>query len=269
MSSSCTALSAQLSVWVDHSASCHKQNLARLPLHPPLYNDAAVAEPPASARFVFVGGMHLSGTTVVERLISTHPNATGLRPDLVSFGTPPQLAGCRYSAAKRVCEAPEQEGLFLTRMFAALKPSSRWNASLATPCPFPKGVPRMGFSGIEPNLVWNASYPPGPIDYVRVRRTLWHDWNPFWERDADLFVAKDIPSLTRAFLLQRAFGPQRSREVLVVVRRTVKLEPLDSPSEGDRAPWCSYAPGTAFAAPPAACDAPGALLGRGGAPRLP
>ena len=49
MSSSCTALGAQLSVWVDHSASCHEQNLARLPLHPPLYNDAAVAAPLVAA----------------------------------------------------------------------------------------------------------------------------------------------------------------------------------------------------------------------------
>jgi len=220
--------------WWDQQAPC--QTLPPKVLSDPVYNDAAREEPPSDATFVFVGGLHYSGTSAVERLISSHPEASGLRPDLVTFETDPQLEGCLWKAATLACRAAENEGLFLTKQFQRLHPRNRCNQTLCLAhnctcprCSWPPQLPTMGFQAYMPNFEWTATFPPA-VDFGKVRRTLWADWSPFWEvgrRDGlkghhegrhgpRLFVEKDIPTLSRALFLQSVFGAARSRFVIVV-----------------------------------------------------
>ena len=108
----------------------------------------------------------------------------------------------------------------MTRIFDHIHPIHRYKASapsnkLPSNCSDAPRLPSFSFLAAGPNFfLWNASYPPA-VDYDKVRRTLWHDWSPFWEQDAQVFVEKDIPNIARSLFLQSVFA-HRSRHVLVV-----------------------------------------------------
>jgi hypothetical protein len=68
--------------------------------------------------FVFVGGSHYSGSSTVERILSSQYIASGFR---THFTIAASTAGCLEpsSAAQGRCSAPDNEGIFLTKAFSA------------------------------------------------------------------------------------------------------------------------------------------------------
>lgn len=107
--------------------------------------------------FVFVGGQHYSGTTLVEKLISSEPMASGLRPDLV-HNVPNRLEGCQKTLGTDQCVAPELEGVFLTRVFSKLPDR--------VPCP---NLPSVGNFGRCPSTHLTGSKPAG-VNFADVRK---------------------------------------------------------------------------------------------------
>ena len=198
----CTTLAALLDRWREGSAACMEAW--------PEYGERDItAEPPAHATFVFLGGLPHSGLGLVEQLILSHRNATGLRPDLTQFEEAPHACRyVRYSAQGTRCSAPDNHGLYLTRAFDRVQPINRYNRSApdrprSERCSQPwMAVAELDSAGLQfaangLNMIWNQSYPP-VMDHSRVRRTLWKDWSPFWEQNAHTFVEKDVPTLMRA-----------------------------------------------------------------------
>jgi len=107
--------------------------------------------------FVFVGGQHYSGTTLVEKLISSEPMASGLRPDLV-HKVPNRLEGCQKTLGADQCVAPELEGVFLTKLFSKLPDR--------VPCP---NLPSVGNFGRCPSIHLTGSKPAG-VNFDDVRK---------------------------------------------------------------------------------------------------
>lgn len=142
--------------------------------------------------FVFVGGYHFSGTTVLAQLLVTQPWALGLT------SVPLTLPNC----VKPSCRAPEGEGCFLTTAFLPLnresecKPDPWWDT---------------GMCG-RAYLKVAARAAADRARLSRMRAAIWRDWRRFFIgcRPATRFlIEKDIPNLYRAPLLAAMFGARR------------------------------------------------------------
>ncbi|KAJ8601151.1 hypothetical protein CTAYLR_008484 [Chrysophaeum taylorii] len=142
--------------------------------------------------FVFVGGYHFSGTSVMAQLLSSQPWAVGL--------SVPKLRLTLDNCANKRCAAPENEGVFLTKAFERHLGPHRCKA-------------RQWFASGECARVEYAHWGRvAPQTIQRMRDALWKDWRRFFigcQPSTRYLVEKDIPNLIRGPLLSEIFGAER------------------------------------------------------------
>ena len=172
----------------------------RAPGHSQYVDTAASINSSDGYRFIFVGGLHNSGTSVMERLFSTQDWAVGLAPDDIRNKLPRgmYIEGC----LKSQCGAPESEAIFLTK--AHLFRTDLQCDSNESRCE---------------QMILNASRGGDPELVAAYRDVAWREWSRFWSGCSDktrFLVAKDIRTLIDAPMLQAAFGSHRSTFVFAI-----------------------------------------------------
>lgn len=163
-------------------------------------------------RFVFIGGLHFCGTSVLERLLSTQrppKGVSGLRIDNTSIL---DRSACMKPSHKEPdkCLSSENEGVFVTKEFLKLyvrrnticvgHPATRWGD-----CALPLHLTERD---VVPHLL------DGGVDAFRSR--LYRDWSFFWDVRANLLVEKDIPNVSRSRFLQNIFTAERTAFVFTM-----------------------------------------------------
>jgi len=158
--------------------------------------------------YIFIGGYHHSGTSVMERLLSSQQHSTGLFVDLTLVN---DTSSCDKvsSLDKRKCIAPEREGEFVTKEF------------------FNYYIHRKTMCARHAQQLWGqcasklqlteediTKLPHGPIAF---RRQLLQDWSAFWDVPNNQYlVEKDIANIVKSRFLQALFGSTRTAFVFAI-----------------------------------------------------
>jgi hypothetical protein len=155
--------------------------------------------------FIFVGGLHYSGTSITERLLSTQPWATGF----VKGGT---VKSNLKQCSRPHCLAPEREGIFFTQAF---------NKYIFSKCV----LDTFGVGGCnwkEHSSVANNFLETSPrSELYAMKSLLWEHWSKFWvdcrsKSQSKYLIEKDIPNIYHGRLLQSLFGEEITSFVFVL-----------------------------------------------------
>lgn len=158
--------------------------------------------------FIFVGGLHQSGTSVTERLLSSQPFASGLRSDIVDVVNRSACVRPDFHNKFR-CIAPENEGIFLTKEFNKYYQDTKRSCSI-------RGHEDYGYCAIIHHMTENDIRKLGHQGCNQFRANLFSDWGKFWNTSKPLLVEKDISNLIKSRFLQKLFGEKKTGFVFLL-----------------------------------------------------
>ena len=152
-----------------------------------------------------VGGYHFSGTSLVERLLSSQDWGVGL--DHINFHG--RLTGCK----KNNCAAPEREGIFLTKAYNPMN-------TTRTGCELKDWQNTGECAAARVRCAREVAAEQTASEANASRETIWRDWAPFWKgcdkATARYLVEKDIPNLYWVSFHTHLWGRQRIAFVFVL-----------------------------------------------------
>lgn len=152
--------------------------------------------------YVFVGGVHQSGTSVTERLLASQSCASGLEINNNAVAT---ATNCRMKndLNPKKCISPENEGIFLTQQFLRLYVDRDSICALPLPSLWGQCAKSLHLTEVDISRLQTT----GSADIFR--ENLLRDWNPYWNLSKPYLVEKDIPNLVKSRFFQSLFGANR------------------------------------------------------------
>lgn len=195
-----------------------------------------------SHKYVFIGGLHSSGTSVMERLISSQTIASGLR---VANRIIENRDSClRAPVHSKYCIAPQDEGSFVTRAFQHYLNDehdiNNFQCNPSNPL-FSWGhcssIYHIGANDIKKwhsnmkqekslknkSKLLNSKEKLYPRKNNKIlanadtfRERIMSDWNLFWDTKSPYLVEKDIPNGVRSLLMQELFTREKTAFVFTM-----------------------------------------------------
>lgn len=158
--------------------------------------------------FIFVGGLHQSGTSVTERLLSSQSFASGIRADLFDVKNRSACMKPDFHNPFR-CLAPENEGIFLTKEFQKYYQNTKRTCSI-------RGHEDYGHCADNHHMTELDLRKMGSDNSRLFRANVYRDWSYFWNTSKPLLIEKDISNMIKSRFLQALFGEKRTAFVFLL-----------------------------------------------------
>lgn len=180
--------------------------------------------------FIFVGGAHQTGTSVIEKILSSQLLTAGLGAEGIDVA---DTSSCRRKEKRQNCQcfAPENEGIFLTTVLDEIHRQRGSDCSYGhnhkmwgTACAIKSQLTdddandlmfqaNGAFFSLSNHSASDSSLQPS----YAIPDKLFSDWSKFWTNmNAPYLIEKDIANMVQSTFLQTLFGASRSSFVFVL-----------------------------------------------------